>query len=323
MRRGALAALALFLAARPGAGDDGPTGAGLALTVPSNRFGAFELIQLDVGGKNPDRLFKERGVAIAPIEPTWSPGGRRVAFVSYRTGTSQLYMVDADGRNLKALTHTGFVERTPAFSPDGRKLAFCSSRDGNEEIYVMDSDGTGERNLSRHPARDADPAWSPDGKRLAFASNRGGNFRLYVMEADGTGPREFVGRDLFGWIFPAWSPDGKHLAYGAVAPDNSYQLFLADLDAEGGREAQLTTEGALASYAAWSPDGRYLAYVRFRALPPGLQPGAPFDANEAGGELMVCDLDARTHARISAGDLPIWGPRPAWKPNTRLRPPGP
>ncbi len=89
--------------------------------------------------------------------------------------------MDADGGNVRRLTHHPKLDCWPVWSPDGKRIAFTSNRDGNYEIYVMDADGSNPRNLTRHPAADHHAAWSPDGSRLAFISNRGGGYDIYLM----------------------------------------------------------------------------------------------------------------------------------------------
>ena len=130
----------------------------------------------------------DRGPA---FDLTWSPDGRKLAFVRHGTAFGKpIYVVNADGSGLRNLTPRPQGANTrPAWSPNGRKLAFVSDRDGNSEVYVMNADGSGQRNLTRKPAYDADPAWSPDGRKLAFVSNRDGRYQVYVMNADGSGQR--------------------------------------------------------------------------------------------------------------------------------------
>ena len=90
---------------------------------------------------------------------------------------TDIYVMDADGRNPQQLTKTK-VEDFPSWSPDGEHIAFVSARDGNTEIYVMNADGRNSRRLTRSPGADWTPSWSPDGEHIAFASERGGNFDI-------------------------------------------------------------------------------------------------------------------------------------------------
>ena len=108
--------------------------------------------------------------------PSWSPDGKRIAFVSSEvwdiaTGNWQIYVMDADGKNQKNLSNNDFDEWGPSWSPDGKWIAFVSDRSGHahrripgwftSEIYVMDADGGNPRNITNHLEDDEDPAWYP------------------------------------------------------------------------------------------------------------------------------------------------------------------
>jgi TolB protein len=79
--------------------------------------------------------------------PALSPDGRRVAFMSRRDGNWEIYVVDADGANLRRLTDDPAEDGLPVWSPDGRALAFASSRDGVWAIWAMLPTGAGQRQL--------------------------------------------------------------------------------------------------------------------------------------------------------------------------------
>ncbi len=111
--------------------------------------------------------------------------GAQIAFTSYRDGNAEIYVMDADGSNLRNLTRNPARDYAPAWSPDGGRIAFTSDRDGNWEIYVMDANGRNLRNLTKNASTDDAPSWSPNGEQIAFDSDRDGNSEIYVMEADG------------------------------------------------------------------------------------------------------------------------------------------
>jgi len=114
--------------------------------------------------------------------PSFSPDGKKLAFGSSRDGDYEIYVMDADGNNVRRLTRSPGIDQRPAWSPDGQRLAFVSNRDGNYEIYVMHADGSNVRRLTRNEERDDYPTWHPDGKRLVFVGERAGKSDLHWLE---------------------------------------------------------------------------------------------------------------------------------------------
>ncbi|MGH7569975.1 MAG: protein kinase domain-containing protein, partial [Gemmatimonadales bacterium] len=119
--------------------------------------------------------------------PDWSPDGRKIAFVSDRDGTGDVYVMNVDGTEPVRLTFNAASHPGPGWgldpdwSPDGRKIAFVSDRDGDQEIYVMNADGTNPVRLTVNPGEDGFPSWSPDGKMLAFHRRVLGHRQVFVM----------------------------------------------------------------------------------------------------------------------------------------------
>ena len=81
----------------------------------------------------------------------------QIAFVSDRDGNREIYVMDADGGNLRRLTDNPVDDWYPSWSPDGKRIAFVSERDGNLQIYVMDTDGGNPRNLSNNRQNNRQP----------------------------------------------------------------------------------------------------------------------------------------------------------------------
>ena len=151
--------------------------------------------------------------------PVWSPDGRSIAFSSNRDGKNEIYVMDADGSNVKRLTNNMADDGNPGWSPDGRRILFDTERDGNREVYLMDADGGNQIRLTRNNATDLTATWSPDGNLIAFASNRDTgppynpyNLDIYVMNADGSNVRRIVD-DLEYDVGPQWSPDGRKILF--------------------------------------------------------------------------------------------------------------
>ncbi len=90
--------------------------------------------------------------------PDWSPDGMKIAFVRFRDGNFEVYVMNADGSGQTNLTNIGSAEIDPAWSPDGTKITFTRFF---AEVFVMNADGSGLTNLTNNPAFDERPAWQP------------------------------------------------------------------------------------------------------------------------------------------------------------------
>ncbi len=83
--------------------------------------------------------------------PEWSHDGKKILFSSNRDGDFEVYLMNADGSDLKQLTSNTFSDVYPVWSPDGKRIAFHSNRDSYKEIYFMNADGSGQTRLSVRP----------------------------------------------------------------------------------------------------------------------------------------------------------------------------
>ena len=118
-----------------------------------------------------------------------SPDGRRLAFSSARSGSTEIYVADTRAGTVRRLTGNAAADDVePAWSPDGRQLAWASGPPGAHDLFVMSADGGRKRRLVDDAANDVEPAWSPDGAQIAYASNRDGRYRLWVVDAAGGEP---------------------------------------------------------------------------------------------------------------------------------------
>ena len=97
---------------------------------------------------------------VASVDRTssWSPDSRQIAFQTGPAG-SGIYIVNADGSNLRRLSDGGDVQ--PEWSPDGTRIVFERYASGSSEIFIMNVDGSGKANLTKHPASDRYPCWLP------------------------------------------------------------------------------------------------------------------------------------------------------------------
>jgi TolB protein len=141
------------------------------------------------------------------INPTFSPDGRKIAFVSGRLGHPEVYITDADGTNVELLTQANVGEQayrtSPDWSPDGRSIAYHAQIGGVFQIFTI---GLRER-VPRQLTSDAsneDPWWAPDSRHIVFTSTRSGVPQLVIMDVESGRVRQLSrgGGSRLG----SWSP---------------------------------------------------------------------------------------------------------------------
>lgn len=201
----------------------------------------------------------------ADLGPVWSPDGSRIAFAregreaGADIGSTEIYVVDADGTNLVRLTNTPVNEYEPDWSPDGAWISFIGfdAASGGRppspfRLYVMRSDGTGIRELGRENVQG--PAWSPDGSEIAYVDYETGS--IMAIRPDGSGRRRILDvAELVGGVHLVdditWSPDGTRLAFMAGPDDTDTHIYVVNRDGSG--VEQVTDDTAPDWSPAWQP----------------------------------------------------------------------
>ena len=225
------------------------------IAFSSTRDGNSEIYVMDSDGRNQVRLTDDPA---NDLDPSWSPDGERIAFVSNRErGQEQIYVMDSDGGNPMRLTNDS-THQEPAWSPNGDKIAYVRNR-GGRQIWIMDADGGNQTQLTE-VGQNRHPAWSPDGGRIAFRSLKNGAAGLFVMEKNGSNPKRLA-PDRNITSNPAWSPDGQRIAYDESLGFWPSSIYVVESDG-GGQPESLTDNLTNKWGPTWSPDGDMIAYVQ-------------------------------------------------------------
>ena len=216
----------------------------------SRFFSDLNIWRLPVPGPN-----RKAGRPVSLIASTYddeaaqySPDGSRIAFVSRRSGTSEIFVCASDGSNTLQLTSLG-ATGSPKWSPDSRRIIFDSNAEGRFELYVIDAGGGTPQRLTRSTADDAVPSWSRDGRSIYFVSNRTKEWQIWKMPAEGG---EAIQVSKHGGHIAYESLDGKFV-YFARTPD---QTSLWRVPVAGGDETKVL-DSVLGSAFAPADKGIY------------------------------------------------------------------
>jgi TolB protein len=166
---------------------------GNKIVFTSLRDGDPEIYTMNLDGSNQTRLTFEKGYDGGPF---YSPDGTKIVFRASRPKTEdqladyhdlvengyvrptalEIFVMDADGKNMRQITNLGSASFAPFFHPSGKKIIFSSNYQGDNtrdfNLYMINIDGTGLERITYNPTFDGFPMFSPDGKHIVFASNR-------------------------------------------------------------------------------------------------------------------------------------------------------
>jgi len=251
----------------------------------------YALVVADADGYNPQVVVRSPQPMLAPA---WSPDGRKLAYVNFEHGNSEIWIQDLMTGQREQVSSFRGINSAPAFSPDGTKLALTLSRTGNPEIYVLDLASKALTQLTHHYSIDTSPAWSADGQSIYFTSDRSGQPQIYQLPAAGGDAQRVTFEGRYN-ADPSVSFDGHKIAVTQGA-GNVYRIAVLDRSLGTPRWSMLSP-GALDESPSFAPNASMLLYA----------------AREGGqGVLYAVSADGRVRQRLrlESGDVrvPAWGP---------------
>ncbi len=189
------------------------------------------------------------------MQPQFSPDGSRLAFISTRSGSTEIWTAKGDGSNPIQLTSLGGPHTSqPRWSPDGKHISFVSRPEGQADVYVVAASGSPPRRLTSHALDEMAPSWSADGRWIYFGSRRSGRWEIWKVPLEGGESRQVT---MNGGYAAFESPDGASLYFVKSAEPG---LWKAPPDC---REETLVVEGfSPGIWGSWALSSDGVFFVR-------------------------------------------------------------
>ncbi|NWJ48871.1 MAG: PD40 domain-containing protein [Chloroflexi bacterium] len=213
------------------------------------------------------------------LQATLSPNGATIAYIRQDESYSDLWLINADGKNPRRLTNNrgpglprsqGFSNDSlwafnPAWSPDGNIIAYLTDR-GTDDLTLWlwslkNNNAARVTMLGAGQGGVGKPSWSPDGTRLAIAAYQNGKSQIFRVNVQ-NGQNAQITESDSGAYDPAWSPNAQSIAY-VVRKGNLSELWVMNADGTN----PLLAASVPSRYPAWSPKGDKIAFL-------GLKDGA-------------------------------------------------
>jgi eukaryotic-like serine/threonine-protein kinase len=273
----------------------------------SDRSGSMQIWVINEDGSSAQQI---SNVVEGACQPSWSPDGLQIAFISpcYRKQSqfyddAQIYLMNADGTNVRPMPGTVIGDFDPAWAPDGDRIAFTSVRTGRPHIFVINLKDESLQELSdtRHP--DFHPTWHPGGKQLAFV--RHSLFpHIWVMSDHGLTEFQFSPSGNVLDLWPNWSPSGDMILFTRSQVDQAIPWLMGKYyeDRDNNREFRIPPLGkpdpGPVAGPSISPDGNWVAYESW-----------PDGRNH---DIYIMDINGENRRRLTSD--PGFDFNPAWKP---------
>lgn len=234
--------------------DWSPAGAQVAFASNREEGIGFQIYIMNSDGSSQSRL--------GPVQPgdnnhpSWSPDGSQIAFQSKRDTNSNpqddnfdIYVMNSDGSNIRALTIHGADDSEPSWSPDGGKIAFLSERSGQDEVYLMDPEGANPEQLTELPVLKSGLSWSSDAQDVIFE----GSGDLYIVDIETKEVTRLTSTANFNEATPAWAQNDSSVIFSSDRTRN-WELYILNINDSGESVLQqITDDPAVDRSPDWSP----------------------------------------------------------------------
>ena len=225
----------------------------------------------------------------------------KIYYVSSRSGSKEIWVMDYDGQNQHPITHLGAISLSPRVSPDNSRVAFASlGKDGWAiRMFSLDLGRVVSFPGGTASGNNFSPAWSADGSKVAFSSARSGSSEIWVSDASGGSSHQLTSFRKAD-VSPTWNPKTNAQLAFVSGRTGLPQIYTMDQD---GSNVQRMTDGGYAISPSWAPNGQFLTFSWNRKYGPGA-PG--------GQDIYVMDIASKRWMQLThesgSNDFPSWAP---------------
>jgi len=268
----------------------------------SRRWWNYDIFISDIYGGQITQLTKNKWI---DFNPSISPDGKKLTFVSDRDGNREIYSTDLEwldgytqwrGSNLKNITNSNENDWTPVFSPIENKIVFSTyfPEGDNYDIFIMNDDGTNKENLTNTLTYEKFPQFSPDGSFIIYQGWQKGKMDIFFL---GLLDRNIVNitrnvnsNDIISHG-NAFSPDGQSIVFTSER-DGNRNIYLMRIN--GSDIEQLTNHEADDYEPSFSSDGQSIVFTSER------------DGNK---EIYIIDTATKNLINLTKNSTDDWNPR--------------